>query len=281
MTNTKFSLGFSPCPNDTFIFDALVNNKIDTEGITFVPVIEDVEALNNKAFKKELDITKLSFYAFANVAVDYELLDSGSALGKNCGPILISKNEYKLSEVENLKIAIPGNNTTANCLLGIVFPNAKNKKELLFSDIEGAILRGRVDAGVIIHENRFTYQAKGLKKIIDLGEYWETNMKMPIPLGGIAIKKDIQPEIKQKINRLLRKSISFAMQDPSSSADFIKKHAQAMDEEVTQKHIKLYVNEYTRDLGFYGKNVIVSFYKKTFQAGITKEMGDDIFLNKI
>lgn len=281
MYDNKITIGFSSCPNDTFIFDALVNNKINTEGEIFTPVIADVEALNNRAFKKELDVTKLSFYAFAKVVGDYELLDSGSALGENCGPILISKNNYKLSEIENLKIGIPGLNTTANCLLSIVFPKAKNKKELIFSDIENAILKGRVDAGVIIHENRFTYQEKGLKKIIDLGEYWESNFRMPIPLGGIAIRKDLNPELKQKINRLIRKSVDFAMIDPSSSMEFIKKNAQDMNEEIIKKHIQLYVNEYTRDLGFYGKNVIISFFKKTFEVGITNEIDDKIFLNMV
>ncbi len=281
MYDNKITIGFSPCPNDTFIFDALINNKINTEGEEFTPVIADVEALNNKALKNELDVTKLSFFAFAKVVDDYEILDSGSALGENCGPILISKNDYKLSEIENLKIGIPGLNTTANCILSIVFPNAKNKKELLFSDIEGAILRGRIDAGVIIHENRFTYQAKGLKKIIDLGEYWENNFKMPIPLGGIAIKKSLDTDLKMKINHLVRRSVDFAMANPLSSIDFIKKNAQKMNEEIINKHIHLYVNEYSRDLGFYGKNVIISFFRKTFEAGITKEIGDKIFLNMI
>ncbi len=281
MLSVKYTLGFSPCPNDTFIFDALINNKIAADGIEFIPVIADVEELNNKAFNKELDITKLSFFAFANVASDYELLDSGSALGKNCGPILISKNEYTLSDVENLSIAIPGKNTTANSLLGIAFPNAKNKKEMLFSEIEEAIIIGRVEAGVIIHENRFTYQAKGLKKIIDLGEYWETLTHMPIPLGGIAIRKDIPVEDKQKINRLLRKSIDFAMNNPASSSAFIKKLAQEMDEEVINKHIQLYVNNYTRDLGTEGKKGIVNYFERIYQAGITGKIGESIFLNNI
>ena len=277
----KYTLGFSPCPNDTFIFDAIINNKIDTEGISFVPVIADVEALNHKAFNKELDITKLSFFAFAIVANDYQLLDSGSALGKNCGPILISKKNFKLSEVDKLTIAIPGKHTTANCLLSIVFPNVKLKKEMLFSEIEEAIINEQVDAGVIIHENRFTYQAKGLKKIIDLGEYWEAETQMPIPLGGIAIKKNIPIEDKQKINHLLRKSIDFAMQNPSSSTEFIKKLAQEMDEEVINKHIHLYVNNYTQDLGNDGKQVIKRFFERLYQLGITVKIGDNLFLNNL
>jgi len=281
MPDYKYTLGFSPCPNDTFIFDALINDKIDNEGITFIPFIADVEALNNKAFTKDLDITKLSFFAFANIAGDYELLDSGSALGKNCGPILISKNDFEWSDVEKLTIAIPGKNTTANSLLSIAFPNIKIKQEMLFSEIEQAVLNCKVDAGLIIHENRFTYQAKGLKKIIDLGEYWESKTLMPIPLGGIAIKKNIPEVDKQKINRLIRKSVEFAIKNPTSSAGFTRNYAQEMDQDVINKHIQLYVNNYSIDLGSPGKKAIICFFERTFQAGITGNIGREIFLNKI
>ena len=170
---SKISLGFSTCPNDTFIFDAMVHQKIDTEGLEFEVILGDVEELNNKALKNELDVTKISYHAFSKIAENYLLLDSGSALGYKNGPLLISKHKIYSDEVNDVKIAIPGANTTANLLLSIAFPNAKNKKEYLFSDIEEVVLSGEMDAGLIIHENRFTYEKKGLKKIIDLGEFWE------------------------------------------------------------------------------------------------------------
>src|SRR5579875_2082119 len=167
----KLTLGFSPCPNDTFIFDALVNEKIEASGYAFEAVLEDVQTLNNWANEGKLDITKLSFPALFNNLNQYSILSSGSALGQGVGPLLITKKNIPLSEVENCTIAIPGQNTTANFLLGFAFPKAQKRIPTLFSDIEDAVLNGRVDAGVIIHENRFTYQQKGLVKLLDLGDY--------------------------------------------------------------------------------------------------------------
>ncbi len=254
----KYSLGFSPCPNDCFIFDAMIHDKIDTEGLEFEPVMTDVEDLNQRAFSGELDITKLSFHAFAYVANEYVLLNSGSALGNNCGPLLISKKDCSnaIPNIDDFKIAIPGKYTTANLLLGLYAPNAKNKVEMVFSDIEEAVLNGTVDAGVIIHENRFTYQVKGLHKIIDLGEFYETKYQHPIPLGGIVVKRNIPNDIQQKVNRIIRQSVEFAFANPDSSMDFIKKHSQEMDEEVMRKHIELYVNNYSIDLGKKGRGAI-------------------------
>ena len=184
----NLSLGFSPCPNDTFIFDAMVNNKIDTEGLSFEVTIADIEELNRRAFRRSLDITKLSYYAYAYLIKDYVLLHAGSALGNNCGPLLISKPEYLKSTVENLTIAIPGMYTTANFLLSLAYPDVTKKVEMRFLDIENAILQNKVDAGVIIHENRFTYQLRGLVTILDLGEYWETQTGLPIPLVELLSK---------------------------------------------------------------------------------------------
>ena len=231
----KLSLGFSPCPNDTFIFDALIHHKIDTEGLEFEVFYDDVETLNQKAFRGELDITKLSYHAFAYVANKYVLLDAGSALGYGVGPMLISKNEISILDLENnpnYKIGIPGKYTTANFLLGLAFPNAKNKVELVFSDIENAVLEGRVDIGLIIHENRFTYQDKGLKKIIDLGDYWEKQTGCAIPLGGIVTNRNLPLDVQHKVNRVLKKSVEFAFANPKSGLEFIRSHAQEMSEEV-------------------------------------------------
>ncbi len=283
--NSLLTLGFSPCPNDCFIFDAMLHGKIDTEGLEFDVFMEDVETLNQKAFKGELDITKLSYHAYAHLTKQYQLLNAGSALGNNCGPLLITnKNDLSglVSELRSpdskLKIAIPGKYTTANFLLSLAFPEATDKVEMVFSDIEDAVLTGKVDAGLIIHENRFTYEQKGLKKIIDLGEYWETLTKAPIPLGGIVIKRDFPNELKATFDRVLRKSVEYAFANPKSSLSFVKEHAQEMSEEVMYKHIDLYVNNYSVDLGKEGKRAVKLLFDKAEELGMINKMEDNIFL---
>ena len=277
----KLTLGFSPCPNDTFIFDALVNKRIDTEGLDFYVQLGDVETLNTKAFKAELDITKLSYHAFAYMTDNYQLLHSGSALGNNCGPILIAKSEIANSkyEIANMKIAIPGKYTTANFLLGIAFPDAKNKTEMVFSEIENAVLEGKVDAGLIIHENRFTYQSKGLKKLIDLGEFWESKTGLPIPLGGIAIRKSLPSEVKLKVEKLIRKSIEYAFANPEASKEYVRCHSQEMEPSVIQSHINLYVNNYSINLGVEGEKAVKEMYAIGKETGIIPEMPDAIFVS--
>lgn len=277
----KLTLGFSPCPNDTFIFDALVNKRIDTEGLEFDVQLVDVETLNTKAFKAELDITKLSYHAFAYMTADYQLMHSGSALGKNCGPILIANTEIRnlKSAIRNLKIAIPGKYTTANFLLGIAFPDANNKTELVFSEIENAVLSGKADAGLIIHENRFTYQSKGLKKLIDLGEFWETKTGLPIPLGGIAIRKSLPSEVKLKVEKLIRKSIEYAFANPEASKEYVRCHSQEMEPGVIQSHINLYVNNYSVNLGEEGEKAVNKMYSIAKQNGIVPEIPEDIFVS--
>lgn len=256
MKNIKLSLGFSPCPNDTFIFDALVHNKIDTEGIEFDYFLSDVEELNQQALQNIPDVSKVSFHAFLFLRNKYTLLNSGSALGENVGPILISKKKYSLYEINDLRIAIPGKLTTANLLLKIAAPKAINKTEIIFSEIENAVIENKFDAGLIIHENRFTYQKKGLKKIIDLGEFWENLTQTPIPLGGIIAKKSLPNDIIEKLNRIIKRSVLFAMKNPDSSKNFVKQNAQKMADDVIEKHINLYVNNYTIDLGEKGKEAI-------------------------
>ncbi len=274
----KLTLGFSTCPNDTFIFDAAVHHKIDTEGIEFDIVLGDVEELNKKAFEGEIDITKLSYHAYAFAAKNYVLLNSGSALGNNNGPLLISKKKIYTDEINDLKIAIPGKFTTANLLLGIAYPQAKNKIPFLFSDIEEAILDNEVDAGLIIHENRFTYEAKGLKKIIDLGEYWENLTKMPIPLGGIVINRKYKSELQLKISNIIKRSIEYAYKNPSSSLNYIKQYAQEMDAEVMKKHIDLYVNNYSLDLGVKGQNAINTLYSEASKRDLIPKISDEVFI---
>jgi 1,4-dihydroxy-6-naphthoate synthase len=258
----QFTIGLSPCPNDCFILDAMLHGKIDTEGLIFRPIIEDVEALNKKALKTKLDITKLSFFAFSQVQKSYSLLDSGSALGFGVGPVLISRKSKINTKNSKLKIAIPGKNTTANLLFSLAYPELKNKTEIHFSSIEEGVLRGEFDLGVIIHESRFTYKQKGLKKIIDLGQWWGKKSKSPIPLGGMVINKKYPLEIRKRVERIIRKSIEFAFSNPNSSEIFIKKNAQEMDEDVIKKHINLYVNEYSLSLGTKGKKAIRVLLKK-------------------
>jgi len=295
----KLTLGFSPCPNDTFIFDALIHGKIDTEGLTFEVVFDDVETLNQKAMQGELDITKLSFHAFAYVVEKYALLDAGSALGFGVGPLLICKkekfnevslklNEQRLKQKEQgsiritdnsqLVTGIPGKYTTANFLLGVAYPQLTNKKELVFSAIEDALIDGEIDLGLIIHENRFTYQDKGLYKVLDLGSYWEEQTGCAIPLGGIVINRKLDLEIQQKVNRLIRKSVEYAFANPTSGIDFIRQHAQAMDEAVMYKHIELYVNKYSVDLGEEGKKAIDTLFEKALENKIIPAFKESLYV---
>ena len=257
----KLSLGFSPCPNDTFIFDALVNKKIDTMGFEFRVVLEDVETLNQWALQGKLDITKLSFPAFFQSSNEYVLLNSGSALGKGVGPLLISKSAdiNQGSKIEDLTIALPGSHTTANLLFSFAYPNATNKEFMVFSSIEDAVLRGKTDLGVIIHENRFTYQQKGLFKVRDLGEYWEEKMNAPIPLGGIASKKESRAAART-IDSLIRQSLEHAFSNYPFITDYVKQHSQVMSEDVMRQHIDLYVNNYSLDLGAEGRQAIATLY---------------------
>ena len=257
----KLTLGFSPCPNDTFIFDALVNKKIETEGLEFDVVLEDVETLNKWSFEKKLAITKLSYPAFFQNLEKYILLNSGAALGKGVGPLLISKVKSQKLKIETNSIALPGENTTANLLFSFAYPEAKNKKHMIFSAIEEAVLNEQTELGVIIHENRFTYQEKGLHKVTDLGEYWEEKMKAPIPLGGIVVSRSIDKEISLKIDRLIKKSILFAFSNYPLITEYVKQHSQKMSEDVMRQHIELYVNNFSIDLGIDGKQAIETLYK--------------------
>jgi 1,4-dihydroxy-6-naphthoate synthase len=260
--SAALSLGFSPCPNDCFMFDAMVHGKVDTEGLSFDWLMTDVEDLNRKALKEKLDVTKLSFFAFTRLTGKYALLDAGSALGEGCGPILIAKPDTIQPKI----VAIPGIHTTANLLFSLAFPKAQNKVEMVFSEIEDAVLSGRADAGVIIHENRFTYEQKGLIKLLDLGEYWEKTTQAPIPLGGIVVKRTLAPELREKLNRVLKRSIAFAFANPSDSYSFVKANAQELSEEVVNRHIQLYVNDYSLSLGDKGRQAIELLFSKAAPA---------------
>jgi 1,4-dihydroxy-6-naphthoate synthase len=260
------TLGFSPCPNDTFIFDALVNKKIDTGGIEVKAVLEDVETLNQWTLQGKLDITKLSFPAFFQSPDKYVMLNAGSALGKGVGPLLVAKKGFqskqeKAFDITDHSIALPGINTTAHLLFSYAWPEAQNKKFMIFSAIEDAVVNGETELGVIIHENRFTYQQKGLEKVMDLGEYWEEKKKVPIPLGGIVIKRSIDPKLAKQVDQLIRKSLEYSFINYPLITDYVKQHSQAMEEKVMRQHIDLYVNDYSLDLGNDGKEAIKTLYR--------------------
>ncbi len=274
----KLTLGFSPCPNDTFIFDAMVHGRIDTEGLEFDYFLADVEELNRRALSSEVDITKVSYHAYSYIAKDYLILDSGSALGHGNGPLLISRKEIPLSELTNSRIAIPGKLTTANLLFSIAWPDAKNKSEYLFSDIPDVLLRDEADAGLIIHETRFTYDRKGLIRLADMGEFWEKLTGMPIPLGAIVIKKNIPRETALKVNRIVRASLEYAFKDSFASFRFVSEHANDMDSTVMNNHIKLFVNDFTLNLGLKGREAINVLFSIAGDKKVIPQLPQQIFL---
>jgi len=249
-------LGYSPCPNDTFIFDALVNKKIDTGGLDFEPVLEDVQTLNEWAIKGKLDVSKISYGVLPLVLKEYVVLDAGGALGVGVGPLLIAKHNIPLEEVVTKVVGIPGRNTTAHMIFSHAFPGAVKKEFLLFSDIERAVLEERIDVGGIIHENRFTYQQKGLVKLMDLGEYWEQETRSPIPLGGIIIKRSTGDSLKHQVDDLICNSVQYAFENYPLITDYVKQHSQEMEESVMRQHIDLYVNDFSIGLKEEGKSAV-------------------------
>lgn len=274
----KLTLAFSPCPNDTFIFDALVNGRIDTEGLEFDYKLADVEELNHRAFRAEADITKISCHAFPYAANDYLILDSGSALGYGNGPLLVAKPGFDTAKMNSSIIAIPGLYTTANLLFSIAWPEAVNRKAYLFSDIADVILNGEADAGLIIHETRFTYQLKGLTMIADMGEFWEKLTGLPIPLGTIVINRRVPFKVAMKFNRLLRKSIEHAIKNPSDSFDFVSSNAREMEKTVMTSHIRMFVNDFSVDLGTKGRDAFSELFRLAHEKGITPAVPEKLFL---
>ena len=272
----KLTLGFSPCPNDTFIFDALVNKKIDCGDFEFDVLLEDVQTLNQWAVQGKLNITKLSYGVLPLVLDKYIVLNSGSALGRGVGPLLISEYEVGMINVEENLIAIPGENTTAHLLFSLAYPKAKNKIFLRYDEIENFVLAGK-GLGVIIHENRFTYEAKGLKKIIDLGDYWEKETGSAIPLGGIVVNRNIESAAHKKLDALIKESIEYAFNKYPELNDYIRNYAQEMSEEVMRKHIDLYVNDYSLALKQEGKNAVMKLLSVYEQMNGTKINTTNIF----
>jgi 1,4-dihydroxy-6-naphthoate synthase len=277
----RFTLGFSPCPNDTFIFDALVNQKIDTQGYLFDVHLEDVQTLNEWALAGKLDFSKISYGVLPLLTDKYTVLESGGALGKGVGPLLVSKHpvEHAETAIQEMKIAIPGMHTTAHMLFSLAFPAAKHKEFLVFNEIEDAVLSGKVDAGVIIHENRFTYQAKGLHRLIDLGAYWESHTKLPIPLGGIVANKKIDTGTALQVDKLIKKSVEYAFSEYPHISSYVQQHAQEMNSQVMKQHIDLYVNDFSLWLGQDGKKAVMKLLEVYEQMNPSQSFSkSDIFI---
>ncbi|MDR3132556.1 MAG: 1,4-dihydroxy-6-naphthoate synthase [Prevotellaceae bacterium] len=272
------SLSFSPCPNDTFMFDAMVHQKIDTEGLSFAVRMADIEALNHAAFDEAAAITKLSYHAAALVADKYKILPAGSALGYGNGPLLVSKEAIAPEQLADLPVAIPGKYTTAALLLKIAFPQVNRLEEMIFSDIETAVASGRAAAGTLIHEGRFTYADKGLRLIADLGQCWEQRTAQPVPLGCIAVSRKLDDATQQKIARVVRRSVEFALARPQESATFVAQHAQEMNPRVTAQHIRLYVTDFSVDLGDRGRAAVTQFFAEALKAGAINRLPEEVFV---
>ncbi|MBI5407851.1 MAG: 1,4-dihydroxy-6-naphthoate synthase [Nitrospirae bacterium] len=273
------TLGYSPCPNDTFIFYAVMHGKIDTGALKFNEKLLDVETLNQKALNEELDITKISYHAFGHLRDNYILLRAGGALGKGCGPLVVAKHDYTMKKLRNKKIAIPGRLTTAFLLLQLFDPlfsyqlsaishQLSKVIEMPFHKIMDAVSREEVDAGLIIHESRFTYPSYGLKQVIDLGEWWEKETGLPIPLGGIIAKRSLGEELNAKINKLIRQSVEYASGNRSEPMEYIKKHSQELSDDVIKQHINFYVNAFSLDLGDEGEKAVHELLSRAEEAGI-------------
>lgn len=275
----KLTLGFSPCPNDTFIFEAMVHGRVDTEGLEFDWFLADVEELNRRAADGSIDVTKMSFHAYANTAEQFLILDAGSALGRSNGPLVVSKRKIRPDELDEAVIAIPGKMTTANLLFSIFWPKATRKREYLFSDIPEAVLSGKADAGLIIHETRFTYRSMGLSLVADTGFLWEETTGLPVPLGCIAVNRKIDEDTAAKVDRAIRRSIEYARTSPDESVDFIRKHARETEADVTREHIKLYVNSFSLSLGEEGRAAIRRLFAVAREKAVVPPLPERIFLH--
>ncbi len=274
----RLTLGFSPCPNDTFIFEAMVHGRVDTEGLEFDWFLADVEELNRRALEGTVNITKMSYHAYARAAAGYLILDSGSALGRSNGPLVVSRRRMSPDELDNAVIAIPGLYTTANLLFSIFWPGATRKRQYLFSDIPEAVLSGEADAGLIIHETRFTYRSMGLGLVADTGAMWEEMTGLPVPLGGIVVSRTIDPVVAAKVGRTIRRSIEYARTSPLESIDFISRHARETEEEIAREHIKLYVNDFSISLGEEGRQAIRKLFSVAHEKGVIESLPERIFL---
>lgn len=264
----KLSLGYSPCPNDTFIFYALVHGLVPLADVRIAERLEDVETLNTLAVEGHLDLTKISYHAFGHLRRDYALLRSGGALGRGCGPLVVSREPLAMEDLKGKRLAIPGKLTTANLLLQLHGEGCENPLVLPFHKIMGAVARGEVDAGVIIHESRFTYAAHGLVQVVDLGAWWEAETGLPLPLGGILARRSLGAELIGRIEDALRQSVQYAFSHPEEPRNYIRTYAQEMEDEVMERHIGLYVNDFSLDLGREGVRAIETLFTRAEERGI-------------
>jgi len=273
----RLTLGISPCPNDTFIFDALVNGAIPTGDLRLEVLLEDVQTLNEWALQGKLDVSKVSYGVLPAIAREYAVLSAGGALGRGVGPLLVARPGLGAFRPESMSVAIPGKDTTAHLLFSLAYPAAARKRFLVFSAVEDAVLRGEVDAGVIIHEGRFTYAAKGLAKVQDLGEFWERTTGAPIPLGGIVARRTLPVEVRRELDRLVRASVQHAFTRRDVLSPWIRAHAQEMDEAVMRRHIDLYVNEFSVALGDAGRRAVRTLLDVHARTSGTSPPGDAVF----
>ncbi len=277
----NISLGYSPCPNDTFIFYALTHSKINTGALHFNEVLLDVETLNQKALNAELDVTKISYAAFGHLRRDYCLLRSGGALGRGCGPLVVSKHAYEMEDLRDKRVAIPGNLTTAFLLLQL-YDNAFRSSRIVslpFHEIMQAVSRGDVDAGVIIHESRFTYHSYGLNEIIDLGDWWEKETGLPIPLGGIIARRSLGNKMIKQIDDSIKLSILYAFDNRQTPVDYIKQHSQELSDDVINQHINLYVNDFSVDPGEDGEKALCELFARAEEAKIIPKSNNSVFIS--
>lgn len=275
----RISLGYSPCPNDTYIFYALTHNKVTVPGHTIEERLEDVETLNQLALERQLDLTKISYHAFGHLRDRYVLLHSGSALGRGCGPLLIAPSDTDMKNLRGKRIAVPGRLTTANLLLQLYGPGYEDLLVIPFDQIIPALKRGDAEAGVIIHESRFTYQQAGFFEVLDLGAWWEEDSGLPIPLGGILARRDLGIKTTQDVDLAIRASLEYAHQHPREPRAYIKDHAQELDDAVIDAHIKLYVNDFSLDLGEEGKAAIETLLSRAEARGLIPKSSEPLFLS--
>lgn len=267
----NISLGISPCPNDTFIFHALLHGLIDGNRFRFLLRMEDVDTLNRMGMDAALDLTKISFHMFGYLRNEYVLLNSGAALGRGCGPLLIAYPGLSLEKIKDKTIAVPGRFTTANLLLQLMTGGHDNIREMRFDRIVEAVARREVAAGLIIHETRFTYQLRRLVALVDLGGWWEDRTSRPIPLGGIIARRSLGEATIRSLDEMIKRSVIHARRDPEASRDFVRGHAQELSDEVIRKHIDLYVNDFSVDLGGEGRKAVKTLFDQAEQSRIIPE----------
>ncbi len=267
MTQT-LTIGYSPCPNDTFIFYALIHGKVKIPGLAFREQLEDVETLNRMALDGKLDFTKISYHALGHLRKQYALLRSGSALGRGCGPLIVARQGTAVADLNKGLIAIPGTLTTAYLLLRLFDPGLTNVSVMTFDRIMDAVSKGKALAGLIIHESRFTYPLYNLVKLLDLGEWWENHSGLPIPLGGILGKRSLGRDILLRVEAGIRASLQYANANPEEVLHYCRRYSQEMDDQVMKNHIDLYVNDFSLDLDQGGLNAVHRLFAEAELRGI-------------